>query len=88
MVEENTHVFIVRFWREPREVAGTRPEWRGVIEHVNSNEVRYVRGLNEVVTFIAARIGMERGQRDGPGYWIRRFGAWVRRMLAARLKAG
>lgn len=51
--EENTHVFIIRIWREPREIAGARPEWRGMIEHTPSGERRYVRDLDDLSAFIA-----------------------------------
>lgn len=51
-IEEHTHVFIVRVWREAREIQGTTPEWRGVIEHVSSGERRYLKGLEEIGVFI------------------------------------
>jgi len=50
---ENTHAFVVRIWREPREISGAKPEWRGVIEHVPSGKRRYMNMLDEIVTFIA-----------------------------------
>lgn len=51
--QDNTHVFIVRVWLEPRELAGARAEWRGVIEHMASGEVRYVHDLDDLVATIA-----------------------------------
>jgi hypothetical protein len=50
--EKNTHVFIIRVWSEPREIAGARPEWRGMIEHVPSGERCYVQTLDSISAFI------------------------------------
>lgn len=41
--EEEAHAFIVRIWREPREIDDAASEWRGMIEHVESGERRYFR---------------------------------------------
>jgi hypothetical protein len=46
---DNTQVFILRVWRETREIEGAAPEWRGVIEHVPSGERRYFKNLDELV---------------------------------------
>lgn len=54
--EEHTQVFIVRFWREPRELETARPEWRGVVEHVKSGERRFVQRTDDVALFIAAYV--------------------------------
>jgi hypothetical protein len=53
LFEANTHVFILRFWLEPREIEGAEPEWRGVIEHVESGERRYFRNLEVMLSFVA-----------------------------------
>ena len=50
--ENNRQVFIVRIWREPREIEGALPEWRGVIESIHDNRRSYIKSLGEVVTFI------------------------------------
>ncbi len=50
--EPNRHVFILRIWREPREIEGAELEWRGVIEHVPTGERRYFNELNDVVDFL------------------------------------
>ncbi len=48
--------FIVRLWREPREIQGAPPEWRGSIEYVQRDSPRgephYFRDLNDIVHFI------------------------------------
>ena len=52
LFETNTHVFIVRFWLEPREIENAEPEWRGVIEHVESGERRFFQNLEVMLTFV------------------------------------
>jgi hypothetical protein len=53
LFEDDTHVFIVRIWLECRDIEGTNVVWRGVIEHVTSGERRYVKDLDDLVSFIA-----------------------------------
>lgn len=48
----NTHVFILRIWREERVAKEGIPIWRGVIEHIPQGERRYVDSLDEIETFI------------------------------------
>jgi len=50
--EADTHVFIVRFWLEAREIAGRKRIWRGVIEHLASGKRRYLKEPREIVSFI------------------------------------
>jgi hypothetical protein len=38
--------FVVRVWREPREIGGAAPIWRGSIEHVNSRKRLYLNDLD------------------------------------------
>ena len=51
--EEDTQVFILRFWFEPREIEGAESEWRGVIEHVKSGERRYFQNLELIPSFVS-----------------------------------
>ncbi len=51
--EDNTHVFIVRIWSEPREIEDAPVEWRGVVEHLFSGDKHYLKDLAEIITFIA-----------------------------------
>ncbi len=51
--DESTQAFIVRFWRERREIEAAMPEWRGVVEHVRSGDRRYLKSFDELVQFIA-----------------------------------
>ena len=73
--EEYTQVFIVRIWREPREIDGATPKWRGLVEHVTSGERRYVERLNEIAPFIASHLG-----ENGPKTDLRwRIKHWLTR---------
>ena len=47
--KDNTHVFIVRIWWEPREIEGAIPKWRGMIEHVPGDKRRYLEDLDEII---------------------------------------
>lgn len=47
-----TQVFIIRIWSEPREIERASPEWRGMIEHVSGDQRRYFKSLDEMVTFM------------------------------------
>lgn len=53
LFEDNTYVFTVRIWLEPREIEGASPEWRGVVEHVPSGKRRYIQALDDIPPFIA-----------------------------------
>jgi hypothetical protein len=52
-----THVFVVRLWREPREVDRALPEWRGTIKNVRTDEQRSFRHLRTMVDFIVESAG-------------------------------
>ena len=39
--KEIIHAFIVRIWIEPREVKDAEPIWRGVIEHVEIEDIEH-----------------------------------------------
>ena len=51
--EEDTQTFIVRFWRESRELEGARPIWRGSVEHLPSGQRVYVNNLKEAESFMS-----------------------------------
>ncbi len=55
--KENTHVFVVRIWWEPREIEGAIPKWRGMIEHVPGDKRRYLEELDEIIAFISPYVG-------------------------------
>jgi hypothetical protein len=52
VLERDTQVFIVRLWREPREVRGAKLAWRGVVEHIRSGNRRYVNDLAAISAFM------------------------------------
>jgi hypothetical protein len=73
---ENTQAFIVRIWREPREFEGAPAIWRGVVTHVSSGEDRYIKELDEVITFIAPyleQIGVELKPPGPLRQWLNRW---------------
>jgi hypothetical protein len=47
-----THAFYLRLWIEPREMANSNPEWRGVIEHLINGEKQYFTDLREISEFL------------------------------------
>jgi hypothetical protein len=70
-----THVFIVRIWLEPRELAGAVVEWRGVIEHVPTQERRYLNDLAALSSFITPYLdsmGVKRGMHERWRRWLNR----------------
>lgn len=76
LFEEHTHVFIVRIWREPREIEGAAPEWRGVIEHVPDGKRHYLKNLAEITTFIAPylkQMGVELGIHQRVRRWLNQW---------------
>ena len=59
MDRRNIHAFVVKIWLEQREIAGAAPEWRGRIDHVQSESRRYFRDLASIVPLILAFIESE-----------------------------
>jgi uncharacterized protein YeaO (DUF488 family) len=54
LLETGTQVFIVRVWPEAREIEDAPVAWRGVIEHVPTNQRRYFTDLSDVNAFIGS----------------------------------
>jgi hypothetical protein len=50
---EQTQVFVVRLWRERREIDGAAPYWRGVVEHVASGRRRFLQETLILTPFVA-----------------------------------
>jgi hypothetical protein len=57
--EEDTQVFIVRFWRESRELEGAHPIWRGSVEHMPSGQRIYVKNFKEVERVMSSFVPRE-----------------------------
>lgn len=53
LFKEKTHTFILRIWIEPREIEGAAAEWRGMVEHVDSGQRKYLNDLDQIIAFIA-----------------------------------
>jgi hypothetical protein len=62
--EVDRHTFIVRIWREPREIEGLAAEWRGLIERVSSDDRRYFQRLDELVSFMQGYMTLNDADRD------------------------
>ena len=50
--QETSHAFIVRFWLEPQDIQGAKPEWRCAVEHVPSGRRVLVKSACEVIAFV------------------------------------
>ena len=55
--EADAHSFVLRIWRENREDPNGLAEWRGWIEHVQSEQRHYFRNLHDIPQLVAAYIG-------------------------------
>jgi len=62
--EVDRHSFIVRIWREPREIEGLAAEWRGLVERVGSGERRYFQRLDELVSFMQGYMTLSDADSD------------------------
>jgi hypothetical protein len=50
--EPTSQVFIIRIWKEPREIPGAKPHWRGMVEWLNTREVQYFISLDKLIEFL------------------------------------
>lgn len=67
--------FFVRIWREPREDHQLPPEWRGMVEHLQSGARCYFVTLDEMLDFILPYLeGL-----DSAGNRASRLRRWWRR---------
>jgi len=58
----STYSFSLRIW--PEEVAPGQVEWRGRLQHLQSGEVRHVRGLEALVAVLGELLVLSgRGER-------------------------
>ena len=76
--EEDTQVFIVRFWREARELEGAHPIWRGSVEHVPSGQRAYVKDLKEAEGIMSSFVPQTEKTKPDAG--------WKKRMKSGLLK--
>jgi len=52
LLEDNATAYIVRVWVERREVEDAPVAWRGSIEQVASDRIKYLTDLDEIARFI------------------------------------
>ena len=55
--EADAHSFVLRIWRENREGSDDPAEWRGWIEHVQSEQRHYFRNLEDISRIVTAYVG-------------------------------
>lgn len=55
--EAEAHSFVMRIWRENREDPDDLAEWRGWIEHVQSQQRHYFRKLEDLPQIVGAYVG-------------------------------
>jgi hypothetical protein len=53
-IEEDQHLFVVRFWLETRR--GKPASWRGMVEHIHHGRKIYFASLQNLTDFIALRL--------------------------------
>lgn len=75
--EKKREVFVIRIWRERRELQEIPPEWRGEIECIGSGERRYLKSLDEIIAFIAPyleQMGVKIERQWAIPAWLVRWG--------------
>jgi aspartate/tyrosine/aromatic aminotransferase len=50
---DDPHVLILRLWSEPRTGADTAPEWRALIEHVNTRKRYPIKDMAALYALLA-----------------------------------
>ena len=55
--EAEAHSFVVRIWREHGEGSNGQDEWRGWLEHVQSQGRHYFRSVSEIPTIVSSYLG-------------------------------
>ena len=71
-IERQEEVFIVRMWREPREIPQAGVVWRCVIEHVPSGEQQAVIQPDGILLFMQPHIE-QMGVSFGWGWRLRQW---------------
>ena len=50
--DSERHTFIVHFWRQPREIEGQPPDWRGSIEAAAGGKRHYFLNFQKMLLFM------------------------------------
>jgi len=66
MQTTDIHSFIVRIWAEQTDNQGQVLAWRGSVEHVGKNQRVYFSALDELVTFLQNKTGIDPNRRLPP----------------------
>lgn len=74
-VDDDRHAFVIRLWREPREVDDDGRLWRGTIEHIPSGDRRAVTEMADITGFIDEHLDILARRRQ----WQRTVRAWLSR---------
>jgi hypothetical protein len=59
--DSERHTFIVRFWRQSREIEDEPPAWRGMIEDVSKGQHRYFLTFQEMLLFMIEGMRLQAG---------------------------
>ena len=81
-VEQITHSFVLKIWRERVARTGQRATWRGRITHIPGNEETSVKHMDEIMDFIAPyveQLGVQLGS-----WW--QFARWRLRRRRSRCR--
>ena len=75
--EETTRTFVLRVWKESREIKGASPTWRGMIQHVSTGERRYFADAGELTRYLERHLD-ELGFRAQRRIWrlVRKLRWW------------
>ena len=57
--ESKRHTFIVRFWRQPREILDMPPEWRGSIIDAAGGQRRYFTTFQELILIMVNHMDLQ-----------------------------
>jgi hypothetical protein len=55
--DAEAHSFVMRIWRENRDDPADPAEWRGWIEHVQSEERLYFRDIGDIPHIVSSYLG-------------------------------
>jgi len=80
--ELSTQSFILKIWLEESSREADGAIWRGYVTHVQTGKRRYIRSLEEIVTFILPfleQMGVAVPRRWRLERWLRERGRWRRK---------
>lgn len=81
LLEQHTHSFVLRIWREEALVTNGEGVWRGHITHVMSGQHRYFQQISDVISFITPYLATLEQVTDKRLSWANRLHHWLCRRL-------